>query len=112
MKATVTKPTHDTTTPMYDAEVSFDQDRSTNDLIIKNHQYIPENFISDLKSDKMDSRNKRSPDMLHVMSIPVSVIQDLKDNYGYDAMEEPIRRTISMLKALHLDAFITTDKQI
>ena len=112
MKATVTKPAYDTTTPMFDAEVSFDQDHSTNDLIIKRHQYIPDNFVSDLKSGKMDSFNTRSGDMLKMMSIPVSIIEDLKRVYGYDCMEEPIKRTIQLLKALHMDAFITSDKQI
>lgn len=97
---------------MYDEEVDFGQDRSTNDLIIKRHQYIPDDFVSDLKAGKIDSKNTRSPDMLKVMSIPVSVIEDLKRLYNYDAMEEPIRRTIQLLKALHMDAFITTDKSI
>jgi hypothetical protein len=108
MKATVT------TEPLkvYDAEVSFDQDRSTNDLIIKRHQYIPDNFIDALKSDKMDSYRRPSGEFLHMCSIPVSVIEHLKEVHHYDAMEEPIRKTISKLKALGLDAFITSDKQI
>lgn len=97
---------------MYDAEVDFDQDRSTNDLIIKNHQHIPDSFISDLKAGKMDSLNKRSGEMQLMMSVPVSVIEDIKATYGYDMMEEPMRRSIQLLKALHLDAFITSDKRI
>ena len=99
-------------TPMHDAEVDFEQNDGFNTLTIKRHQFIPDNFVSDLKAGKMDSANKVSGDMLKVMSIPVSVIEDLKRVYGFDAMEEPIRRTISLLKALHMDAFITTDKQI
>jgi hypothetical protein len=97
---------------LLDAEVSFGQDRSTNDLIIKRHQFIPDDFVSDLKSGKMDSRNKRSGEMQLMMSIPVSVIEDFKRLYNYDAMEEPMARTIKLLKALHMDAFITSDKQI
>lgn len=99
-------------TPMYDQEVDFGQDRSTNDLVIKRHQYIPDDFVAALKAAKMDSANTRSGEMLHVCSIPTSVIDDLKRLYNYDAMEEPIRQTIKLLKALHMDAFILTDKQI
>lgn len=100
------------TTPMYDAETSFDQSDSANTLIIKRHQYIPDNFISDLKSGKMDSLNTRSGDMQLMMSVPVSVIEDIKRTLGYDMMEEPMRRSIQLLKALHLDAFITSAKSL
>jgi hypothetical protein len=107
MKAVVTDPIH-----LIDAEVSFDQDRSTNDLIIKRHQYIPDDFVDALKSDKMDSARRPSGEFLHMCSIPVSVIEDLLEFHNYDAMNEPIRKTISKLKELGLDAFITSDKQI
>lgn len=73
---------------------------------------MPDDFISDLKSGKMDSANTRSGEMQLMMSIPTSVIEDMKRVLGYDAMVEPMARTIKMLKALGLDAFITSDKQI
>lgn len=97
---------------MYDERVDFDQDRTNNDLIIKRHQYIPDSFISDLKAGKMDSLNRRSGEMQLMMSVPTSVIEDIKNTYGYDMMEEPMRRSIQLLKALHLDAFITSDKSL
>jgi hypothetical protein len=99
-------------TPMYDEEVSFGQDRATNDLIIKRHQYIPDDFVAALKAGKMDSLNRPSGDMLHTMSVPVSVIEDIKANFGFDMMEEPQRRSMTMLRALGLDAFILTNKTI
>lgn len=97
---------------MYDEEVTFDQDRSTNDLIIKRHQYIPDDFIADLKSGKMDSKNARAGDMMQTMSVPVAVIEAIKRDFGFDMMEEPQRRSMTMLRALGLDAFIVTNKQI
>lgn len=100
------------TTPMHDTETSFEQNDGFGTLTIKRHQFIPDDFVAELKAGKMDSANKISGDMLKVMSIPVSVIEDLKRVYGFDAMEEPVRRTISLLKALGMDAFITTDKKI
>jgi hypothetical protein len=99
-------------TPMFDAQVDFDQDRSTNDLIIKHSQNIPDDFVSDLKSGKMDSLNTRSGDMMHTMSVPVTVIEDIKRDFGFDMMVEPQRRSMTMLKALGLDAFIVTNKSI
>jgi hypothetical protein len=97
---------------MYDAEVSFDQDRSTNDLIIKHHQHIPDSFISDLKSNKMDSRNQRSGDMMLALSVPVEVIQEMQRKYNFDAMNAPIKEVRAMLQRMQLDAFIATDKRI
>jgi hypothetical protein len=106
MKAAVTNP------HMYDAEVSFDQDRSNNDLIIKHHQYIPDDFVSDLKAGKMDSKNARSGDMMLALSVPVSVIEDLQRLYNFDAMNAPIAEVRKMLERLHMDAFIATNKRI
>ena len=106
MKAQVTEPF------LYALEVDFDQDRSTNDLIIKHHQYIPDNFISQLKADKMDSKNAKSGEMLLALSVPVSVIQDMKRMYNFDAMEAPIAEVRKMLQRLQMDAFIATNKRI
>jgi hypothetical protein len=105
MKALVTDPIN-----LIDSEVSFDQDRTTNDLIIKHSQYIPDSFISDLKSEKMDSLHKRSGDFMLALSVPVEAIQDMKLRYGFDAMEAPIAEVRKMLQRLHLDAFIATNK--
>jgi hypothetical protein len=95
---------------LHDAEVSFDQDRSTNDLIIRHHQYIPDNFISDLKSNKMASASERSGDMMLALSVPVSVIEEMQSKYGFDAMTAKISDVRKMLQRLHLDAFIATNK--
>jgi len=97
---------------MHDAEVSFDQDRSTNDLIIKHHQYIPDDFIAGLKADKMDSVRQKSGDMMLALSVPVEVIQDMQRLYGFDAMNAPIKEVRAMLERMQLDAFIATNKRI
>jgi hypothetical protein len=95
---------------MFDAEVDFDQDRSTNDLIIKHHQYIPDSFVSDLKSNKMASASERSGDMMLALSVPVEVIEDMKRKYNFDAMNAPIAEIRKMLQRMQLDAFIATNK--
>lgn len=97
-------------TRMFDLQVDFDQDRSTNDLIISQSQNIPDNFLSDLKSNKMASASQRSGDMMLALSVPVSVIEELWTKYGFDAMNSPIAEIRKMLQRLHLDAFIATNK--
>jgi hypothetical protein len=49
---------------------------------------------------------------MHTMSVPVTVIEDIKRVFGFDMMVEPQRRSMTMLKALGLDAFIVTNKSI
>jgi len=95
-----------------DKLVSFDNDRSTGDLIIKHEQYIPDDFVADLKAQKIDTLHEPMGDFLHVASIPTSVAEDLLRKYNFDVMKEPIPETLKMLKRLHLDAFIATNKTI
>lgn len=102
-----------TTEPtLYDAEVSFDEDMSTNDLIIRHHQNIPDSFISDLKSNKMDSKNTRSGEMMLALTVPVSVVEDMMRLYSFDAMNAPIKEVKKTLERMQLDAFIVTNKRI
>lgn len=94
-----------------DKLVSFDEDASTGDLLIKHEQYIPEDFISQLKRDKIDADHRPSADFERVASLPVILVEEWK-RVGYDVFQEPVRKTIARLKAEGLDAFITTNKQV
>jgi hypothetical protein len=95
-----------------DTLVSFDEDRSTNELIIKREQHLPDEWMSDLRKAKVDSVNQRSGEMLHVASIPVEVCDELNRLYGFDVMTAPIRETLKMLNRYALDSFILTNKRI
>lgn len=97
---------------LHDIETSFDQNDGFNTLTIKNQQYIPDNFVSDLKAGKMDSLHTRSGDMMLALSVPTSVIEELWTKYQFDAMDAPIAEIKRMLERLHLDAFIATNKRI
>jgi hypothetical protein len=100
-------------TPMFDNQVDFDQDRSTNDLIIHQHQHIPDSFLSDLKSQKMASGSQRCGDMMLALTVPVGAIEDMWTNYGFDAMNgASIAEVRKMLQRLELDTFIATNKAI
>ena len=97
-------------TPMHDIEVDFEQSDSAGTLIINRHQFIPDNFISDLKSNKMASASERSGEFMLALQVPTSAIEDMWDQYGFDAMNAPIKEVRRMLERLHLDAFIATNK--
>lgn len=97
---------------LLDTLVSFDNDASTDDLIIRREQHLPDEWLSDLRKAKVDSVNQRSGEMLHVASIPVEVCDELKRLYGFDVMTAPVRETLKMLNRYHLDVFITTNKRI
>lgn len=94
-----------------DTALTFHDDPSDDKLGFLTQQHIPADFVAKLKADKMDSARRPTGEFLHMCSIPVSVVEDLMAQ-GYDVYREPIRETIKMLRAVGLDAFITSDKQI
>jgi hypothetical protein len=97
---------------LLDTLVSFDEDRSTDELIIKREQHIPDDWLSEVAKQKVDSANQRTGDFYHVASIPVEVVDDLLRTYGFDVMNAPVRETLKMLNRYALDKFILTNKRI
>lgn len=97
---------------MHDNEVDFTQNDGFNTLTIEHHQYIPDNFVSDLKAGKMDSLHAPSGEMMLALSVPTGVIEELMTKYQFDAMNARIAEIKRMLEKLHLDAFIATNKRI
>lgn len=95
-----------------DTLISFDEDRSTNDLLIKRSQEIPTDWLHEMAKMKVDSANARTGDLYHVASIPVAVVDDLLIRYGFDVMTAPVRETLRMLNKYALDHFILTSKRI
>ncbi|MHC2284432.1 hypothetical protein [Bradyrhizobium barranii] len=95
-----------------DTLVSFDEDRSTGDLIIQRSQEIPDDWLSEVRKQKVDSANQKAGDFYHVASIPVEVVDELMRRYNFDVMSAPVRETLSMLKRLELDDFILTTKRV
>lgn len=95
-----------------DTLVSFDEDRTTNELIIKREQHIPDDWLSEVRKQKVDSANRASGDFHHVASIPVEVVDEMMRRYGFDVMTAPVRETLKMLQRYALDDFILTTKRI
>lgn len=97
---------------LLDTLVSFDEDRSTGELIIQREQHLPDEWLSDLRKMKVDSVNQRSGELLHVAAVPVEVCDELMRLYGFDVMTAPVRETLKMLNRYALDSFIVTNKSI
>jgi hypothetical protein len=95
-----------------DTLISFDEDRSTNGLLIKREQHIPDDWLSEIAIQKVDSVNQRCGDFYPVATIPVEVVEALRLNYGFDVMTADIRETLKMLNRYALDHFILTNKRI
>ena len=97
---------------LLDTLVSFDEDRSSGELIIKREQQIDNDWLSEISKEKVDSLHTPTGDFYRVASIPVAVVDDLLLTYGFDVMNAPVRETLAMLKRYALDKFITTNKRI
>lgn len=100
-----------TTEPkVIDKLVSFDED--TSGLIIKHEQHIPDDYLSELRSNKIDPANAKMGDFHLAVSVPTAIVEELMRRYNFDVMREPVRETMKMLRKLHLDLFIQTNKRI
>lgn len=96
---------------LLDKLVSFDEDHANQSLVVKHEQEIPDDHISALKRDKIDTLHTPTGDFYRVATIPVSIVEQwLRE--GYDIHKEDIRSTLARLRKLDMDAFITTRKAI
>lgn len=80
-------------------------------LAIKRSQEIPDWFLDDLKSDKLDSTTAPAGDFHRVCAVPVALVEQWLTE-GFDVYKEPAQAIIKRLRAAQLDAFITTNKRI
>lgn len=99
-------------TKLLDTIVSFDNDASTDDLIIRRSQEIPDDWLSEIAKQKIDSKNAPTGDFYQVASVPVEVVDELMRRYGFDFMNAPARECLKMLSRYEFDKFITTTKSI
>jgi hypothetical protein len=94
---------------LLDSYTEFDD--TADGLLIKRAQEIPDDFISNLKKQKVESANRREGNFMHVASIPVIIHEKwLKD--GFDCTREPYKETLKRLRNEGLDAFIVTNKRV
>jgi hypothetical protein len=79
------------------------------DLIIKQSQWVPDEFLSDLRRERDDSLSTPAGEMHRVCSIPTGVV-DKWMQQGFDVHREPISEILKRLRKEQLDGFITTNK--
>ena len=97
---------------VHGVQTTFHDDPMTDKLGFVKRQIIPQSFLSTLLHEKIDSVATPSGNFHRVASIPVSVVEDLLQNHNFDVMKEDARATLKMLRKLHLDGFITTNKRV
>ena len=97
---------------LLDTLVSFDEDNSTGNLIIKREQYIPDDWMSEIAKIKVDSKHTPAGDFYPVATVPVEIVDELKRRYGFDFMNAPARECLKMLDRYAFDNFILTTKRI
>ena len=95
-----------------DSLVSFDNDASTGNLLIKRAQVIPQSFIDRNRELREGRRLERSGFWLPVASIPTEIADDLKRRLGIDVSTAPFKDVIKVLKQEGLDYLILTDKAV
>jgi hypothetical protein len=79
-------------------------------LVIQRTHDIPDDHISQLKRDKIDTLHTPMGDWYRVASIPISVVQKW-DREGFKIEDHNIHEVLKRLNKESLDAFITTRKQ-
>jgi len=80
-------------------------------LTIRKTQYIPPDFLANLKRERDNSLNQKEGEYMRVASVPVQVHEQwLKE--GFDMMKETPKAIVQRLQRQDLHAFITTKKQV
>ena len=100
---------------LHDKLVSFDEDHHSgkyDTLIIKHEQEIPDEYIADLKRQKIESDLERIGDFWKVGEVPVVLVEKWVREDGYDVYKAPVRETLARLRKEQLDAFILTNKRV
>jgi hypothetical protein len=101
-------------TIIFDTTVAFDEDHTDSTkpkLVIRHDQYIPDEFVSQLKRDKIDTLHEPTGDFYKVATIPVGWVNKWKRK-GFDINTASAREILSRLRKEQVDAFITTNKRI
>lgn len=93
--------------------VSFDEDHTDGKpkLIIRHDQDIPDDWIAQLKADKIDPDHKPCGEWLHFATIP-NVVYEKMIKAGVDPDHASAKEIVRWLRNEQLDALITTNKRV
>lgn len=98
---------------LLDSLVAFDE-TTDGELIMQTSQELPDDWLSEIAKQKVDSANHKMGDFYHVASIPADVIVYIKNIYGLDIMAPGVKfdEIKKALERYSLDHFILTTKTI
>lgn len=96
-------------TKLIDNEVNFGE--TTDHLIIEKSQYIPDEFLKELRQERDESKHRRSGEYMRVASIPTAVVENWISR-GIPFWDMSAKQIVAQLHTDGLDAFLTTDKQV
>ena len=96
---------------MHDIATQVHDDKHGDGFIISQDQNIPKDYLSGLKTDRMNSLNQNEGETMRVASVPVAVHEQwLRE--GFDMYKENAHAIVKRLQNQDLHAFITTKKQV
>lgn len=96
---------------LYDQMISFDEDHHSgkqDTLIIKREQEIPDDYIAQLKRDKIDTTHDRMGDFVRLCTVPMFLVEKWQRE-GFDVYQEGARAIMARLRKEQADALITTN---
>jgi hypothetical protein len=82
---------------------------SNANLVIAEEQFIPDEFLSSLRRERMDSISTPAGEFHRVASVPTGIVDKWKRE-GFDIYREPAEEILKRLRQEQLDAFITSNK--
>lgn len=94
---------------LYDQAISFDEDHhhgKYDTLITRRDQYIPDDYVAQLKRDKINSDHNRFGEFTRIATIPVVFVEKWKRE-GFDLYNATAKEIVAKLHADGLDAFAT-----
>jgi hypothetical protein len=94
--------------PIHEKLVSY-ENAPGGELVIKEQQYVPDEYISTLRKEREDSLHTPAGEFHRVASIPTAWVDKWKRE-GFDIMKEPIVEILKRLRKEEFDAFITSNK--
>lgn len=84
---------------------------SVGEVAIKRQQFIPTEFMDDIRRQREDSLSAPCGDWVHAARIPVYVI-DKWHREGFDYNRAPVADILKKLAKEQLDEFIATKKRL
>ena len=78
-------------------------------VFFRHHQHIPDEFLSELRKERMDSLHTPAGDFHKVASIPAALVDQWAAE-GFDVFRAPLKDILKRLRQEQLDAFVTSNK--